>query len=107
MDISCSRLGPNGEIDSYLLHPERKLYDKKLPRSVYICEVCRKDCHNYPNLGSHRKQIHRLPYRQQRLGENGEFLSSELHQKKSQTKPKPDSIYVCEVTLLHTEEQVY
>ena len=92
------RLGPNGEISSYVLHPERKLYDKELPRSVYICEVCRKDCHNYTNLGNHRKNIHKLPYRQKNLGENGEYSSIDLHHKKTtSTKPNADSIYVCEV----------
>ena len=61
--VSNSRLGPNGEISSYVLHPERKHYDPELPKTVYICEVCKKDCHNYTNLGSHRKHIHKLPYR--------------------------------------------
>ena len=57
------RLGPNGEISSYVLHAEQKKYDPGLPRSVYICEVCRKDCHNYNNLGAHRKTTHKLPFR--------------------------------------------
>ena len=57
------RLGPNGEISSYVLHAEQKKYAADLPRSIYICEACRKDCHNYNNLGAHRRSCHKLPFR--------------------------------------------
>ena len=37
-------------------------------------------------------------YRQENLGENGEFLSIDLHHKKTHsTRAGNDSIYVCEV----------
>ena len=36
--------------------------------SIYICEVCRKDKRDYNTLGSHRSHVHKLPFRQERLG---------------------------------------
>ena len=59
-----------GEISSYDLHPERQLVAKETSKLTYICEVCQKDCKNVQNLGSHRKKSHKLPYRQEWLGEN-------------------------------------
>ena len=36
--------------------------------SIYICEVCQKDKRDYNTLGDHRKHVHKLPWRQERLG---------------------------------------
>ena len=43
--------------------------------SIYICEVCQKDKRDYNTLGDHRKHVHKLPWRQDRLGPYVSVLS--------------------------------
>ena len=58
----------------------------KKTRNLYICEFCRTKCKTYSILGTHRSKSHKVPYRQERLGPNGEFSSFELHPPKSVVK---------------------
>ena len=41
--------------------------------------MCKRDCKFYRKLGYHRRGYHKLPYRQERLGINGELSSHDLH----------------------------
>ena len=47
--------------------------------SIYICEVCQKDKRDYNTLGDHRKHVHKLPWRQERLGPYVSVLSKNYH----------------------------
>jgi len=51
----------------------------KKTKNLYICEFCRKKCKTYQILGSHRIKSHKVSFRQEKLGPNGEFSSFELH----------------------------
>ena len=47
--------------------------------SIYICEVCQKDKRDYNTLGDHRKHVHKLPWRQERLGPYVSVLSNNIN----------------------------
>ena len=43
--------------------------------TIYICEVCGKDKRDYNTLGAHRSHVHKLPWRQERLGPTVSYYS--------------------------------
>ena len=55
------------EVDSLPLEVQIQVKDS-VSTSIYICEVCQKDKRDYNTLGDHRKHVHKLPWRQDRLG---------------------------------------
>ena len=58
-----------GDTSSVTLPLEVEIQIKDtVPTSIYICEVCQKDKRDYNTLGEHRKHVHKLPWRQERLG---------------------------------------
>ena len=67
--------------------------------SIYVCEACSKVYRNYQSLGEHRRRTHKLPFRQNTLGRNGEISSFDLHPENKNTAKTAmvDSVYVCEV----------
>ena len=67
--------------------------------SIYVCQVCSKTLCSYRQLGNHRKHTHKLPFRQNTLGKNGEISSYDVHPENKSTTQSAmmDSVYVCEV----------
>ena len=55
--------------------------------------MCKRDYTCYRKLGDHRRHYHKLPFRQERLGNNGELSSHDLHpDKKNHMAPTEDSV---------------
>ena len=55
--------------------------------------MCKRDYKCYRNLGDHRRHYHKLPFRQERLGNNGELSSHDLHPEiKNIMAPTEDSV---------------
>ena len=82
--------------------PEQEITAKVVEtadNSIYVCEVCKRTFKTYRQLGDHRRCSHKLPFRQETLGKDGEISSYDIHpENKSTTKTaREDSVYVCEV----------
>ena len=114
MKIFCSRqenLGENGEFASIELHARGRFHSMANEDSIYVCEVrkcqnisikilkilccevCKRDYQSYRKLGDHRRHYHKLPFRQERLGHEGQLSSHDLHpDTKNPLTPTEDSV---------------
>ena len=118
--LDCCRqvnLGENGEYLSADLHSSGRFHSMGGDDSIYVCEVgkyskifqhkirkmkyfkyfvvqvCKRDYKCYRSLGDHRRHYHKLPFRQERLGNKGELSSHDLHPELKNIKaPTEDSV---------------
>ena len=60
---------------------------------IFSSQVCKRDYECYRKLGDHWRHYHKLPFRQERLGLNGELSSHDLHpDKKNHMAATEDSV---------------